>query len=278
VKIEHSIFALPFAYIAALTAMRPSGEVSWRVLGLVTLAMVGARTFAMAANRIIDRRIDARNPRTAGRELVTGVVSVRTAVTGAVLALTVFFTSAALLNWLCFALSPIALVLLVGYPYAKRFTWAPHAVLGLAQAVAPVGAWIAVTGQWSWAAVVLGVAVGCWIGGFDIIYALQDYEIDRQIGVKSLPAKFGPAIALAWSRVAHLATVLFLFFFSQLAGMGWVFDVGVLATAAALVYEQRLVEPHDLSKVNRAFFTVNGYVAIGLFGFALADLLRAGLR
>jgi 4-hydroxybenzoate polyprenyltransferase len=278
VKIEHSIFALPFAYIAALTAMRGSGEVSWRTLGLITLAMVGARTFAMAANRVIDRHIDARNPRTAERELVTGVVSVRTAVTGAVLALVVFFTSAALLNWLCFALSPIALVLLVGYPYAKRFTWAPHAVLGLAQAVAPVGAWIAVTGEWSWAAVVLGVAVGCWIGGFDIIYALQDYEIDRQIGVKSLPAQFGPAIALAWSRVAHLATVLFLFFFSQLADMGWIFDIGVLATAAALAYEQQLVKPHDLSKVNRAFFTVNGYVAIGLFAFALADLLRAGLR
>lgn len=278
VKIEHSIFALPFAYIAALTAMLPSGRVDWRVLGLITVAMVGARTFAMAANRIIDRHIDARNPRTAGRELVTGVVSVRTATTGAVVSLAVFFTAAGLLNWLCLALSPIALVLLVGYPYAKRFTWAPHAVLGLAQAVGPIGAWIAVTGHWSWAAVVLGLAVGAWIGGFDIIYALQDYEIDRQIGVHSLPAQFGPAIALAWSRVAHLATVFLLFFYSQLASMGWIFDIGVLATAGALAYEQSLVKPNDLSKVNRAFFTVNGYVAIGLFVFALASLIHSGLH
>src|SRR3954464_6457199 len=186
VMIEHSVFALPFAFIAALTAMFP--DVRWGDLGLITLAMVSARTFAMAANRVIDRKIDARNPRTAQRELVTGAVNVRTAYAGAAVALVVFLVAAGLLNGLCLALSPIVLVLFVAYPYAKRFTNYPHAVLGLAQAVGPIGAWIAVTGHWSWHAVVLGLAVGSWIGGFDLIYACQDAEIAREIGAAPRPA------------------------------------------------------------------------------------------
>lgn len=279
VAIEHSVFALPFAYVAALTAMwREDRSVHWRELLLVTVAMVGARTFAMAANRIIDRHIDAQNPRTAQRELVTGAVSLRTAWVGAVLALAVFLGAAALLNRLALALAPLAVVPLVLYPYAKRVTWAPHAVLALAQAVAPTGAWIAVTGQWSWTAVVLGLAVGTWIGGFDIIYALQDYAVDRRIGVRSLPARFGPRVALRCSRAAHGVTVALLLGFGALAGLGGVWYAGTLATAVALGYEQSLVRPDDLSRVNRAFFTVNGFVGIGLFGFALVDLLLGGLR
>jgi 4-hydroxybenzoate polyprenyltransferase len=276
VLIEHSVFALPFAYVAALTAMAP--DVRWGDLALVTVAMVAGRTFAMAANRIIDREIDARNPRTAGRELVTGAVSVRAATTGALVALAVFLAAAAALAPLALALAPLAVVPLVAYPYAKRVTWAPHAVLALAQAVAPTGAWIAVTGAWSWPAVVLGLAVGSWIGGFDIIYALQDYEVDRRIGVQSLPARFGPVVALRVSRAAHVLTVALLVAFGALTGAGPWWYAGVAVSAAALAYEQSLVRPDDLRKVNRAFFTVNGLVGIGLFAFALADLIARGLH
>jgi 4-hydroxybenzoate polyprenyltransferase len=279
VRFEHSIFALPFAYIAALSAMRlATGHVHWRQLVLVTVAMVGARTFAMAVNRIVDRHIDARNPRTSNRELVTGAVSLRTAWVGAIVAFVVLMAAAAGLNLLCFVLAPVAAIVLAGYPYAKRVIWAPHAVLGLAQTIGPIGAWLAVTGSWSWAAVVLGLAVGCWIGGFDIIYALQDYQVDREIGVRSLPARFGPHVALAWSRLAHYATVLLLLWFGVLAHLSWLWLIGVLVAAVALAYEQWLVRPDDLSKVNRAFFTVNGFVGIGLFCFALADLIVRGLR
>ncbi|HLZ37096.1 MAG TPA: menaquinone biosynthesis prenyltransferase MqnP [Mycobacteriales bacterium] len=276
VMIEHSVFALPFAYVAALTAMAP--DVRWGDLALVTVAMVAARTFAMGANRIIDREIDARNPRTASRELVTGAVSLRTAVAGALVALALFLAAAAALNPLAFALAPLAVVPLVAYPYAKRVTWAPHAVLALSQAVAPIGAWIAVTGRWSWTAVVLGLAVGIWIGGFDIIYALQDYEVDRVIGVRSLPVRFGPVVALRVARVAHALTVALLVWFGALTGAGAWWYAGVAASAAALAYEQSLVRPDDLRKVNRAFFTVNGFVGIGLFAFALADLIARGLH
>lgn len=204
VMIEHSVFALPFAYIAALTAMfQLDRSVHWGKLLLVTVCMVGLRTFAMAANRIIDREIDARNPRTAGRELVTGAVSVRSAWTGAGIALVVFLGSAALLNPLCLALAPVAVIPMVVYPYGKRFTNFPHAILGLAQAIGPVGAWLAVTGEWSWDAVILGLAVGVWIGGFDLIFGSQDVAADRAEGVKSVPARFGVPAALWGPRRAR---------------------------------------------------------------------------
>ncbi len=206
--IEHSVFALPFAYLAALYAgFSVTGSVHWRAIILVTIAMVSARTFAMAVNRIVDRALDARNPRTARRELVTGTVSVRTAAVGSAVALAIFLTSAALLSWLCLALAPIALVLFVIYPYGKRFTWLCHALLGLAQAVGPIGAWIGVTGHWSWTPVLLGLAVGLWIGGFDLIYALQDIDSDRAEGVYSLPARFGPVVALRTAAVTHVVTL-----------------------------------------------------------------------
>jgi 4-hydroxybenzoate polyprenyltransferase len=282
VKVEHSVFALPFAYLAALTAMaRHGGHVRWLDLLLITVAMVGARTFAMAANRIIDRHIDARNPRTASRELVTGEVSVRTAWTGAVVALGVLVVAAALLNPLCLALSPLAALPLVIYPYGKRFTNWPHAILALAQMVAPVGAWLAVTGTFrgSWPAWVLGAAVGLWIGGFDLIYATQDVEIDRQIGVHSVPARYGVRFALVASAVAHVVTFALFVWFGALVGLGWLWWVGLLLTALAFGYEHAIVTPGDLSRVNRAFFTANGFVGIALFVFALADLvILGGLR
>jgi 4-hydroxybenzoate polyprenyltransferase len=279
VMIEHSVFALPFAYIAALTAMqRESSSVHWWQLLLVTVAMVGLRTFAMACNRIIDREIDARNPRTAGRELVTGAVSVRSAWAGALLALVVFLGAAALLNPLCLALAPIAVVPMVVYPYGKRFTHFPHAILGLAQAMGPIGAWLAVTGTWSWDAVILGLAVGVWIGGFDLIFACQDVAADRAHGVRSVPARFGIAASLYGSRACHVVTTALLAWYGLATGAGALWWIGLAVVAGAFLYEHSIVKPSDLSRLNRAFFTVNGVIGISLFAFALLDLLVRGLR
>ncbi|GAB4046064.1 menaquinone biosynthesis prenyltransferase MqnP [Catellatospora paridis] len=276
VAIEHSVFALPFAYLSALVAMdRTLGRVDWLTLLLITVAMVGARTFAMAANRIIDRHIDARNPRTAQRELVTGAVSVRTAWLGAAVALVVFMGAALALNPLCALLAPLAVVPLVLYPYGKRFTDWPHAILALAQAVGPIGAWLAVTGTFagSGPAWLLGLAVGLWIGGFDLIYACQDAEVDRQIGVRSVPARFGVRNALLISTLTHVVTFALFVWFGAWVGLGWPWWIGLALTAAAFGYQHVIVTPTDLSKVNRAFFTANGFVAIGLFVFAVVALL-----
>jgi 4-hydroxybenzoate polyprenyltransferase len=278
VMIEHSVFALPFAYTAALTAMfLDNGHVHWLQLLLVTLAMVGLRTFAMAANRIIDREIDARNPRTAERPLVTGAVSLRTAYIGSGVALCVFLGAAALLNPLCLALAPVAVIPMVVYPYGKRFTDFPQAILGLAQAMGPIGAWLAVTGSWSWDAVVLGLAVGVWIGGFDLIYACQDVAADRGDGVRSVPARFGVDAAIWGARGAHLVTVVLLGWYAVLSGAGWAFWMGLVVVCCAFVYEHSIVKPGDLSRLNRAFFQVNGFVGISLFAFALLDLVLRGL-
>jgi 4-hydroxybenzoate polyprenyltransferase len=255
--------------------------VDWSTLLWITVAMVGARTFAMAANRILDRHIDARNPRTANRELVTGAVSLQTAWAGAAVALVVFLGAAALLNPLCLALAPLAVVPLIVYPYAKRFTNWPHAILGIAQLIGPVGAWLGVTGtlDGSGPAWVLGAAVGLWIGGFDLIYACQDVEIDREIGVHSTPARYGVRFALIASSVAHVVTFALFVWFGVLVGFGWLWWVGLALTAAAFIYEHAIVKTDDLSRVNRAFFTANGFVGIALFAFALLDLLvRLGLR
>ncbi|MFE4868821.1 menaquinone biosynthesis prenyltransferase MqnP [Streptomyces sp. NPDC056682] len=278
VMIEHSVFALPFAYTAALTAMfQLDKNIHWERLLLVTVAMVGLRTFAMACNRIIDREIDARNPRTAGRELVTGAVSVRSAWTGALIALVVFLGAAAALNPLCLALAPVAVIPMVVYPYGKRFTNFPQAILGIAQAMGPVGAWIAITGAWSWDAVILGLAIGIWIGGFDLIYACQDVEADRGHGVKSVPARFGIPAAIYGARGCHSVTMVLLVWYALATGAGFFFWLGLLIVLAAFLYEHTLVKPHDLSRLNRAFFQVNGFIGIALFICALLDLLVRGL-
>ncbi|MGA5818748.1 menaquinone biosynthesis prenyltransferase MqnP [Kitasatospora sp. NPDC094028] len=278
VMIEHSVFALPFAYIAALTAMFLADErVHWGELFIVTVCMVGLRTFAMAANRIIDREIDARNPRTAGRELVTGAVSLKTAYVGSAVALVVFLGAAAMLNPLCLALAPVAVVPMVVYPYGKRFTDFPQAILGIAQAMGPVGAWLAVTGSWSWEAVVLGAAVGIWIGGFDLIYACQDVESDRENGVRAVPARFGVPAAIRGARACHVVTTLLLGWFAVLTHAGVAFWIGLAVVAGAFLYEHTIVRPNDLSKLNRAFFQTNSFVGVSLFFFALADLVIRGL-
>ncbi|MFD7922922.1 menaquinone biosynthesis prenyltransferase MqnP [Streptomyces sp. NPDC059740] len=278
VMIEHSVFALPFAYIASLTAMfQWDRNVHWGRLVLVTVAMVGLRTFAMAANRIIDREIDARNPRTAGRELVTGAVSVRTAWVGALVAVVFFLGAAALLNTLCLILAPIAVVPMVVYPYGKRFTDFPHAILGLAQAIGPIGAWIAISGSWNWDAVILGLAVGIWIGGFDLIFGCQDVRADRAHGVKSVPARFGIPAALWGARWCHVVTTALLVWYALATDAGVFFWVGLVIVAGAFVYEHTIVRPHDLSRLNRAFFSVNGFIGIALFVCAVLDLAVRGL-
>ncbi len=278
VMIEHSVFALPFAYIAALTAMwRESRSVHWWELLLITVAMVSARTVAMSANRILDRDFDALNPRTAKRELVTGEMSLRSAWTGTIVALVVFLASAAALSWLCLVLAPVAVALLVLYSYGKRFTDFPQVLLALAQLVAPVGAWLAVTGRLSWASFALGLAVGSWIGGFDLIYSCQDAEVDRRIGSRSFPARFGIPAALRASTIVHVGTFACFAWFGAAAGLGWLWWTGLALTAGVLAYEHRIVRADDLCRVNRAFFTANGVIGIGLFGFALADLIVQGL-
>ncbi|WP_062640034.1 menaquinone biosynthesis prenyltransferase MqnP [Streptomyces maremycinicus] len=278
VMIEHSVFALPFAYIAALTAMfQTDGNIHWGRLLLVTVCMVGLRTFAMAVNRIIDREIDARNPRTAQRELVTGAMSVRHAWTGALIALVIFLGAAALLNPLCLALAPIAVIPMVVYPYGKRFTNFPQAILGLAQAMGPIGGWLAITGEWSWDAVILGLAVGVWIGGFDLIYACQDVETDREVGVMSVPARFGVPAAVKGARVCHAITTALFVWYALATDAGVFFWLGLVIVAGAFVYEHTIVRPHDLTRLNRAFFSTNGFIGISLFGCALIDLLVRGL-
>jgi len=277
--IEHSIFALPFALMAACTAMwDQTRSMHWAELTLIVLAMVSARTVAMAGNRILDRRFDALNPRTAQRELVTGALSLSVAWRGFAVALVIFGACAAALGPLPLLLAPVAVGLLILYSYGKRFTDFPQVLLALAQAVAPVGAWMAVTGGFAWPATALGLAVGTWIGGFDLIYSCQDAEIDRVIGSRSFPARFGIAAALRWSSITHLVTVGCYAWFGVAAGLGWLWWLGLAITAAVLVYEHLIVRADDLSRVNRAFFTANGFVGIQLFAFALADLIVQGLR
>jgi 4-hydroxybenzoate polyprenyltransferase len=278
VMIEHSIFALPFAYIAALTAMwRQTRSVHWGQLLLITVAMVSARTVAMSANRILDRKYDALNPRTAKRELVTGAMTLRTAWTGTVVALVIFLASAAALSWLCLALAPVAVALLVLYSYGKRFTDFPQVLLALAQMVAPIGAWLAVTGHISWISFALGLAVGTWIAGFDLIYSCQDAEVDRRIGSRSFPARFGIPIALRTSSAVHVGTFAAFVWFGAAAGLGWLWWLGLGLAAVVLIYEHGIVRANDLSRVNRAFFTANGVIGIGLFAFTVADLVTHGL-
>ena len=260
IKFEHTIFALPFAYIAMVLAAR--GWPGWWTVGWVTAAMVGGRTCAMAANRVIDRFIDAKNPRTAGRHLPSGLLRVGEmrllAIAGAVL----IFVAAWMLNPLCLQLAPLALGFLVGYHYMKRFTWLSHWVLGFTDGIAGAGGWIGVRGAFEAPAFVIWFALTTWIGGFDLIYACQDIEVDRAQGLHSFPARFGVRAALIAARVNHALTAL------ALAALGWqlalgpIYWVGWLAVVALFTYEHSLVSPRDLSRLDVAFFNVNGYIAL----------------
>ena len=274
IKFSHTLFALPFALLAAVLAAR--GVPSWPTLAKILLAMVGARSTAMAHNRLTDRAIDAANPRTASRALPSGVLTVGFVRVFLAASVALFLMAAASLNRATLLLSPVALALLFFYAYTKRFTWLSHVVLGLCLALAPVGAWIAVTGSIAWPPILLGLAVLLWTAGFDILYALQDEEHDRKTGLQSLPARWGTRTALTVSAVLHAAMIPLLLAVERLSGGGLVFTAGILATAAALLYQHAIVKPGDLSRINAAFFTANGFVSVTLAVCGIADVLLRG--
>jgi 4-hydroxybenzoate polyprenyltransferase len=268
IKFEHTVFALPFAYIAMVLAA--DGFPGWRVLIWVTFAMVGARTLAMSVNRLADRWIDAKNPRTRGRHLPTGLLSPAQVTVAAVAAGALLLVSAWMLNPLCLALSPLAVLFLVGYSYTKRFTWLSHWILGFTDGIAAAGGWIAVRGAFEPPAFILWFALTVWIGGFDLIYACQDVEFDRAEGLHSFPARFGIAAALRTARLCHLLTVAAFALLGWALSLGVLYWGGVLVVAALLVYEHSLVSPGDLSRLDMAFFNVNGYIAVILLAAVLA--------
>jgi 4-hydroxybenzoate polyprenyltransferase len=268
-KIEHNVFALPFAYVGAYLAVdgSPSGhDVLW-----ITLAMVGARSLAMALNRLIDAGIDARNPRTAGRELPSGQLSVAQVVVFCAASLALFLVAVWQLDPLVHRLWPIPVVGFVVYPYLKRFTWLCHLWLGAVDGRAPVGAWVAITGRLPWQAWTLGAAVALWVGGFDLFYALFDAEIDRREGLHSIVTRFGVGGAFLGARLAHAATVVCLVVAGLGLPVGALYWLGVAAVALLLAYEHSLVRPGDLRRLDTAFFTMNGVISVAFAAFVIVD-------
>ncbi|HEU5477337.1 MAG TPA: UbiA-like polyprenyltransferase [Gaiellaceae bacterium] len=269
VKIEHTVFALPFAYVGAFLAVdaTPSGhDLLW-----ITLAMVGARSLAMALNRLIDAGIDARNPRTAGRELPSGQLSIVQVVAFCALSLALFLAAVWQLNPLVRWLWPIPVVGFVVYPYLKRFTWLCHLWLGAVDGLAPVGAWVAITGRLPWQAWMLGAAVALWVAGFDLFYALFDEDVDRREGLHSIVTRFGVTGAFAGARLAHAATVACLVAAGLGLPVGALYWLGVAAVAILLGYEHSLVRPGDLRRLDTAFFTMNGVISVVFAAFVLVD-------
>ena len=274
IKFEHTIFALPFALISFLLAIRITpGGFNGVTLFWIVVAMVGARSAAMAFNRLVDADYDGQNPRTAKRHLPAGLLT-RPQVTLFLLVAVVLFEIAAWrLNRLCLLLSPVALFAVLGYSYTKRFTALCHLFLGFAIGIAPIGAWIAVRGTLDIVPILLGAVVMCWIGGFDIIYALQDYDFDRESTLFSLPKAVGKSNALNISRLLHMVAVALLAAVGRLEHLHLLYFIGVVVVAGLILYEQSLVKPDDLSRVDMAFFTLNGWVSVSLFAFVLLDSL-----
>lgn len=274
IKFSHTVFAFPFALMGVVLASLASstapgfGQVFW-----ICLAMVGARTGAMGLNRIIDARIDADNPRTSERHLPAGTVAMDEAWLLVAASFTLFLMAAWMLNPLCLKLSPLAILLLVLYSYCKRFTAMAHVVLGLCLAAAPVGAWIALRGDIGWPVVVLGLAVLFWVAGFDIFYALQDYEFDRDNGLFSIPSRYGVKRAFQIARLFHVVMVALLLILVFSKGLGVIYLFGVMVVAGLLIYEHLLVRPDNLTRLDAAFFNMNGYISVTIFLFTFTDAL-----
>ena len=260
VRISHSVFALPFALAGVLLAAQHTA-LKWTTVGWILVAMVAARSAAMGFNRLVDARMDALNPRTANRELPRGAMTTREAVVFVAVASAAFVYAAWRLNFVCFALSPVALAIVFWYSLAKRFTTWTQLFLGLAMSVAPVGGWLAAGGRGGWEPWLLAAAIGTWVGGFDVLYACQDLEFDRAHGLRSIPVRFGVPASLAISRGMYVVAVACLVALAFVVPLGRVYLAGVAAVAAMLVYEQSLVRAYDLSQVKRAF-DLNGYVGI----------------
>ncbi|WP_159882998.1 UbiA-like polyprenyltransferase [Paenibacillus puerhi] len=275
IKVEHTLFALPFAFMGALLGSVVTYQQlpSWAQIGWILLAMVGARSAAMGINRVADKVFDAKNPRTAMRAIPAGLISSKEAIIFIIISFILLFVAAANLNPLCIKLLPIAVFFLVFYSYTKRFTWACHIFLGVAIALAPLGGWVAVTGEITWTAIVFYIGIVFWLAGFDVIYACQDTEFDRKEGLHSIPVRFGIPKALRLARLFHVITaagLLSLYFLTELT---WIYLLGVLLSFALLFYEHFIVKPHDLSRVNTAFFTMNSMLSIAMFVFTLIDLV-----
>ncbi len=273
VKLPHTLFALPFALLGLVAASMRT-PVTWRTVLLVVMAFSAARWVAMGFNRIADREYDARNPRTWNRELPRGALTLGQAWASVAVAAAAFVAAAALLNPLCLALSPLALAWVTTYSFAKRFTWWPHVWLGLGLAIAPVGGWLAVTGAWSepwWLLAAITVAVAVWVAGFDIFYALPDAAFDRGEGLRSAVVRLGEARAILLARLLHGITIPALALFGWGAGFGEFYFAGLVVAAGILAYEHRLVRSGDLSRLDAAFFTMNGVMSVTVFAFALAD-------
>jgi 4-hydroxybenzoate polyprenyltransferase len=271
VKIEHTVFALPFAYVGAFLAV--GGTPSAHDLLWITLAMVGARSLAMALNRLLDARIDARNPRTAGRELPSGQLSAAQVALFCVASLALFLVSVWQLAPLTHWLWPIPVAGFVVYPYLKRFTWLCHFWLGAVDGLAPVGAWVAITNHLPWEAWLLGVAVAFWVAGFDLFYALFDVDVDREQGLHSIVTRFGVRGAFLGARLSHLATAACLVAAGLGLSVGVLYWLGVAVVAALLVYEHALVKPDDLRRLDAAFFTMNGVISAVFAAFVIADVV-----
>lgn len=271
IRVEHTLFALPFAYTGALLVDKkiPSGhDLLW-----ITLAMVGARTAAMSLNRIIDLHIDAKNPRTASRALPRGILSVAEVWVYVIISFALLFVSAYNLSPLALRLFPVAVAVLVLYPYTKRFTWACHLILGLALGLAPLGAWIAISGRFDPAPLILCAGVTFWVAGFDIIYACDDYDFDRAEGIYSIPARFGIKSALQVSTAFHGMALVLLTSVALLLHLGLLYYAGMAMVAALLFYQHHLVRPDDLSKSGMAFFNLNAGLSAATFVFTLLDVL-----
>lgn len=264
IKFEHTLFALPFAFLGAVLAADGLPTL-WQILW-ITVAMFGARSAAMTFNRIIDRRFDAENPRTANRELPSGKLSVSFAWAFFLVSVALFLFASYSLNRLTFLLSPIALLSILGYSYAKRFTSFAHLILGWALAISPTAAWIAVRGAIdSEIPLLLSLLVMMWTAGFDVMYACQDYEYDKKAGLRSIPARFGIKNSLRIARLFHFQAFIVLILLYLVTGLGWLALVGVFTVGGLLIYQHTLVKPNDLSKMNAAFFTTNAFVSIILF-------------
>ena len=270
IKWEHSIFALPFAMTGAILAAH--GWPPLRIVFWIVVCMVAARSAAMAFNRLVDHRLDADNPRTAMRALPAGTLRSSFVAGFVVVAVAVFVVGAAMLNRLTLELSPIALAVILAYSYMKRLTRWSHLVLGLALGIAPAAAWIGVRGSLDPRIIVLTLAVLLWVGGFDILYACQDFEHDRRVGLNSVPQAFGLEAAFWTARLMHLSMMLVLIWFVRLFALGWIANVGLAIVATLLIYEHSIISPKDLKRMNAAFFTLNGVISMVFFLFVAADL------
>jgi 4-hydroxybenzoate polyprenyltransferase len=272
VKIEHTVFALPFAYVGALLSVNkiPSAhDLLW-----ITLAMIGARSLAMGLNRLIDSAIDARNPRTAGREIPSGLLSRGQVILFCAASLALFLAAVFQLDPVVRWLWPIPVAAFVVYPYLKRWTWLSHLWLGAVDGLAPIGAWVAITGHLPWPAWALGAAVALWVAGFDLFYSLFDLEFDREQGLHSFATRFGERRLFWGARLAHAATVALLAAVGFGLHLGFFYWLGVASVAALLAYEHALVRPGDLRRLNAAFFTMNGVISLVFFVFVLAEVAR----